>query len=87
MAELQSIDIWPWNLEPSRSRSQTKVPMETTHEGLSSSDVLKSYWPWSRYNEVISQLLLFFIKKNNKKILINFFFNLKKLQKKNLKNN
>ena len=26
-------------LEPSRSRSQTKVPMETTHEGLSTSDV------------------------------------------------
>ena len=35
MAGLWSIDIWPWNFEPSRSRSQTKVPMETTHEGLS----------------------------------------------------
>ena len=30
------------HLEPSRSRSQKKVPMETTHEGLSTSDVLKS---------------------------------------------
>ena len=32
MARLRSIDICPWNLEPSRSRSQTKVPMEKTHE-------------------------------------------------------
>ena len=37
MAGLQSIDIWPWNLEPSRSRLQTKVPMEATHEGVSTS--------------------------------------------------
>ena len=29
MAWLQSIDIWPLNLETSRSMSQTKVPMET----------------------------------------------------------
>ena len=32
MAGLRSIDICPWNLEPSRSRSQTKVLMEKTHE-------------------------------------------------------
>ena len=30
--------------------------METTHEGLSTSDVWKSYWSWSRYNEVKRQL-------------------------------
>ena len=44
MAGLRSIDIRPWNLEPSRSRSQTKVRMETTHEGLpvSTSDVWES---------------------------------------------
>ena len=28
------LHIWPWNLELSRSRSQTKVPMERTHQGL-----------------------------------------------------
>ena len=30
--------------------------METTHQDLSTSDVWKSHWPWSRYNEVICQL-------------------------------
>ena len=54
----RQLHIWPWNLEPSMSRSQTKVSMETTHEGLSTSDVWKSCWPWSRYmyNEVKRQL-------------------------------
>ena len=70
MARLRSIDnykkqnvkglllknIWPWNLEPLRSRSQTKVTMGRTRQGLSTSEVQKSYWPWCRYNEVKSQL-------------------------------
>ena len=43
-------------LKPSLSRSQTKVPMKRTHEGLSTSDVWKSHWPWSRYNEDKRQL-------------------------------
>ena len=40
----------------SRSRPQTKVPMERTHQGISTSDVWKSNWSWSRYNEVKRQL-------------------------------
>ena len=42
------LHIWPWNLEPSRSRSQTKVPMETTHQGLSTSNVWKSHLMYER---------------------------------------
>ena len=30
--------------------------MERTHQGLSTSEMLKSYWPWSRYNEFKHQL-------------------------------
>ena len=36
------LHIWPWHLEPSKSRSQTKVPMERTHQGLCTSEVWKS---------------------------------------------
>ena len=36
------LHIWPWNFEPSRSRSHRKVLMERTHEGLSTSGVWKS---------------------------------------------
>ena len=46
------LQIWPWNLENSRSRQQTKVTMERTHQDLSTSEVWKSYWPWCRYSEV-----------------------------------
>ena len=34
----------------------TKIPMERTHQGLSTSDMWKSYWPWSRYSEFKRQL-------------------------------
>ena len=45
----RQLHIWPWNLEYSRSRSQTKVTLEGTHQGLYTSEVWKSYWPWSWY--------------------------------------
>ena len=35
------LHIWPWNLEPLRSTSQTKVTMERTHQGIFTSEVLK----------------------------------------------
>ena len=38
------------------SRLQTKVTIERTHQGLSTSEVWKSYWPWCRYSEVKCQL-------------------------------
>ena len=61
MVGLRSIDNYEKQnvkglLLKKRSRSQTKVPMEWTHQGLSTSDVWKSYWPWSRYNEFKRQL-------------------------------
>ena len=52
----RQLHIWPWNFEPLRSRSQTKVSMKTTREGLSTFDVWKSYWPLSRYIEIKRQL-------------------------------
>ena len=35
------LQIWPWNLEHSKSRSQTKIMMERNHQGLSTSEALK----------------------------------------------
>ena len=49
-----TFDLETWNLQG--PGSQTKVQMETTHQGLSTFDVWKSHWPWSRYNKVICQL-------------------------------
>ena len=37
-------------------KATVKVTMERTHQGLSTSEVWKSYWPWCRYNEVKCQL-------------------------------
>ena len=49
---LNAITIWPWNLEPSRSRSQTKVAMGRTHQDLSTCELWKRYSQWSFCNEL-----------------------------------